>query len=186
MLLYYQIIFPEDIILAKVLVVDDSSIMRRNLSTILVSAGHIIVGEAANGETGVKEYKLRRPDLVTMDITMPLLDGINAVKQIIEFDPDAQIIMISSLDQKRMVLTALQNGARHYIIKPFSPEKVLDVITEVLNTSKGKYASGSEKLQGPSVKRQKSVGVINNTISEIDLSIKSINGMMKELDTGSK
>ncbi|MGE5676536.1 MAG: response regulator [Pseudomonadota bacterium] len=169
--------------MAKVLVVDDSSIMRRNLSAILENAGHTIVGEAANGETGVMEYKLRRPDLVTMDITMPLLDGINAVKQIIEFDPDAQVIMISSLDQKRMVLTALKNGARHYIIKPFTPEKVLDVITEVLNTSKGKYASGIKSHQEAPAKRQKSVGAINNTISEIDLSIKNVNGMIKELDT---
>lgn len=168
--------------MAKVLVVDDSSIMRRNLSTILVNAGHTIVAEAANGETGVKEYKLRRPDLVTMDITMPLLDGINAVKQIMEFDPDAQIIMISSLDQKRMVLTALQNGARHYIIKPFSPEKVLDVIAEVLDPSKCGHSSETGVLQGSHVRQNKSVGTINNTISELGYSINSINSMMKELD----
>lgn len=155
--------------MANVLVVDDSSIMRRNLSAILSNAGHNIVAEANNGELGVREYKRRKPDLVTMDITMPVLDGISAVKQIIEFDPEAQVIMISSLDQKSMVLTALQYGARHYVIKPFSQEKVLQVIDNVLNTSQSK--------------REKPIDTIDNTISDISFSINNITASIKQLDT---
>jgi two-component system chemotaxis response regulator CheY len=155
-----------------VLVVDDSSIMRRNLSAILSNAGHTIVAEAMNGELGVREYKRHKPDLVTMDITMPVLDGISAVKQIIELDPEAQVVMISSLDQKSMVLTALQNGARHYVIKPFTPEKVLQVIDDVLGTSQSK--------------RQKPEDSIGNTISDIRFSINNINASIKQLDTESE
>ncbi len=158
--------------MANVLVVDDSTIMRRNLSAILSNAGHTIVAEASNGELGVKEYKKLRPDLVTMDITMPVMDGINAVKQIVDHDPKAQVIMISSLDQKFMVLTALQNGARHYIIKPFSPDKVLKIVNDVLGIS-GKTTSE---------KRHNSLGSINNTISDISISIDNINASIKKLD----
>ncbi|HWR62307.1 MAG TPA: response regulator, partial [Clostridia bacterium] len=170
-----------------VLVVDDSTIMRRNLSAILSNAGHTIVAEAPDGELGVKEYKKRKPDLVTMDITMPILDGISAVKQIMAIDPEAQIVMISSLDQKFMVLTALQNGARHYIIKPFTPEKVLKVIDDVLNTSKSKHPSDDEgkKLKAPSNGQKNSLGAINTTISNISFSIDNINNAIKELDTES-
>lgn len=157
--------------MANVLVVDDSSIMRRNLSAILSNAGHTIVAEAPNGEQGLKEYKRHRPDLVTMDITMPVLDGISAVKQIIEHDPKAQVIMISSLDQKFMVLTALQNGARHYIIKPFTPEKVLKVVDDVLALSN---------------RQQNPIGSISNTISDIGFSINNINSAIKKLDTESE
>jgi two-component system chemotaxis response regulator CheY len=158
--------------LANVLVVDDSSIMRRNLSAILSNAGHTIVAEAINGELGVREYKRHKPDLVTMDITMPVLDGISAVKQIIELDPEAQVVMISSLDQKSMVLTALQNGARHYVIKPFTPEKVLQVIDDVLGTSQSK--------------QQRPEDSIGNTISDIRFSINNINASIKQLDTESE
>lgn len=162
--------------MANVLVVDDSTIMRRNLSAILTNAGHKIVAEAPNGELGVREYKKCKPDLVTMDITMPVLDGINAVKQIMAVDPEAQIIMISSLDQKFMVLTALQNGARHYIIKPFSPEKVIKVIDDVLSTSKNKQ---------PASKPKNSLDTINSTITDINFSINKINGSIKNLDSDS-
>lgn len=121
--------------MAKILVVDDSSIMRRNLSTILTKAGHTIVGEAVNGESAYKDYVKLLPDLVTMDITMPILDGVDAVKKIIKYYPDANIIMISALDQKQMVLSAIQNGAKHYIIKPFTVDKVIAVVNEVLKNA---------------------------------------------------
>lgn len=165
--------------MARVLVVDDSSIMRRNLSTILKRAGHTIVAEASNGELGAKEYEKHKPDLVTMDITMPILDGIGAVKKIISFDPEALIIMISALDQKFMVLTAIQNGARHYIIKPFSSEKVIDVVNEVLNSTKGKSAGKADKLP---VQQPQSPGPLNNTITDINESINNINAAIKTLD----
>jgi len=172
--------------MANVLVVDDSTIMRRNLSAILTNAGHTIVAEAANGELGVKEYKKRKPDLVTMDITMPILDGISAVKQIMAVDPEAQIIMISSLDQKFMVLTALQNGARHYIIKPFSPEKVIKVIEDVLSTSRNRHtADAGKNLRIPACRPQNSLGAVSSTISDISFSINNISSSIKNLDSDS-
>ncbi len=165
--------------MAKVLVVDDSSIMRRNLSAILSKAGHTIVAEAANGELGAKEYEKHKPDLVTMDITMPVMDGIGAVKKIIAFDPEAQIVMISALDQKFMVLTAIQSGARHYIIKPFSSEKVLTVINDVLNSTKNKSGKTAGKL--PS-KQPETPSLLKNTISDLNQSINNINTAIKTLD----
>jgi YesN/AraC family two-component response regulator len=139
-----------------------------------------IVAEAANGELGAKEYEKHKPDLVTMDITMPVMDGIGAVKKIISFDSNALIIMISALDQKFMVLTAIQNGARHYIIKPFSAEKVIDVVNEVLNSTKSKSAEKTDKLPD---KQQESPSPLNNTITAITQSINNINAAIKTLDT---
>ena len=121
--------------MAKIMVVDDSSIMRRNLKAILTQGGHEIVAEAENGKQAVAEYGKILPDLVTMDITMPFMDGIEAVRQIISKFPDAKIIMVSALDQKKMVFEALQNGAKHYIIKPITVQKVLDIVDEVLKNT---------------------------------------------------
>lgn len=120
--------------LARVLIVDDSAIMRRSLSTILISKGHEIVGEAKNGMQAFNEYEASRPDLITMDITMPIMDGITAVEKIIARFPEAKIIMISALGQKNLVFTAIKQGAKHYIIKPFTTEKVSQVVDIVLGT----------------------------------------------------
>lgn len=153
--------------MAKILVVDDSSIMRRNLSTILTEAGHTIVGEAANGESAYKEYERLQPDLVTMDITMPILDGIGSVKKIIKYHPSANIIMISALDQKQMVLSAVQNGAKHYIIKPFTAEKVAAVINEVLSSA-DLLGKTSETLND---KLDNAITELNSAIDDIDKTI---------------
>lgn len=150
--------------MAKILVVDDSSIMRRNLATILSEAGHTIVGEAANGESAYKEYERLQPDLVTMDITMPILDGIGAVKKILKYYPNANIIMISALDQKQMVLAAVQNGAKHYIIKPFTAEKVAAVVNEVLSNSETPEKA-SENLNN---KLDNTITEINTVIDDLD------------------
>lgn len=119
--------------MAKILIVDDSTIVRRNLKTILTRAGHEIVAEAENGLQAYREYENYKPDLITMDITMPLMDGVIAVKKIMNDYPEAAIIMVSAIDQKSMVMAAIENGARHYIIKPFSPEKVLASVDAVLS-----------------------------------------------------
>ncbi|MFZ5969605.1 MAG: hybrid sensor histidine kinase/response regulator [Bacillota bacterium] len=119
--------------MARILVVDDSIIMRKNLKTLLTQAGHTVVGEASNGLQGHLEYGKLKPDLVTMDITMPVMDGIQAVDKIIRDFPEAKIIMISALDQKHMVFKALKSGAKHYIIKPITFDKVMRVIDEVLD-----------------------------------------------------
>jgi len=118
--------------MASILIVDDSLIMRRNLITILQEAGHTIVGEAINGQQAYLLYRRFRPDIVTMDITMPKVDGIDALKNIMVNYPDAKVVMISALDQKSKVYTALRNGAKHYIIKPLTAEKITSVIDKVL------------------------------------------------------
>jgi len=118
--------------LANILIVDDSTVMRRGLDLILTKAGHKIVGQAASGEQAFTLFCQLRPDLVTMDITMPGIDGIETLQKILKIDPAAKVIMISALDQKRMVLEALEAGARHYLVKPFTPEKVMATVREVL------------------------------------------------------
>ena len=117
--------------MAKILVVDDSIVARNNLKEILLKSDHEIVGEASDGEQALEKYLKLRPEVVTMDITMPKLNGIESLKKIVEADPDACVIMISALGQGGKILEALNNGARHYITKPFESEKVLEVIDEV-------------------------------------------------------
>lgn len=150
--------------MATILIVDDSSIARRNLATILTDAGHTVIAEALNGEIAYKEYERYLPDLVTMDITMPTLDGISAVKKIMKNFPDANIIMVSALDQKNLVLSAIQCGAKHYIIKPFSGDKVLSVVDEVLLFSENveKFSSSINS------KLENTIGDISMTIDDID------------------
>ncbi len=119
--------------MARILIVDDSLVARKNLRTILTQAGHVIAGEASNGKQAFTLYEQRRPDLVTMDITMPGMNGIEAVKNIVGAFPDAKIVIISALDQKKMIFEALENGAKHYILKPITKENVLSVLNEVLS-----------------------------------------------------
>ncbi len=104
--------------MAKVLIVDDALMMRKTIEKILTSAGHVIVDQAVNGEQAVQLYKRHKPDLVTMDITMPGVDGISALAEIMAEDPAAKVIMVSALGQKHKVFDALQNGAKSYILKP--------------------------------------------------------------------
>jgi len=118
--------------MARVLIVDDSAAARKSLQLVLQGLGHAVIGEAANGIQAYGEYERYHPDLVTMDITMPKSDGIQAIERILERFSNAKIIVISSLAQKTMVLKALEAGAKHYIIKPFSPDKVSKVINLIL------------------------------------------------------
>ena len=119
--------------MARILVVDDSVYFRLKLREILTSAGHEIVAEAANGQSAVLKYKELRPDLVTMDISMPDTDGIMGVRKILEFDPKAKIVMVSAMGQKHMVFDALRAGAKHFIVKPVDNTATLDVIDKVLH-----------------------------------------------------
>jgi len=134
--------------MATILIVDDSVIMRRNLKSLLVQAGHKIVAEASDGLEAYREYGKHLPDLVTMDITMPVMNGIDAVKKIIATYPDANIIMISALDQRSMIFEAIQNGAKHYILKPITVEKILDTINEVLKLKPAEAAPGESTSAG--------------------------------------
>lgn len=119
--------------MAKILIVDDSIIMRKNLEFILKNSNHQIVGQATNGKQAVELYKECKPDLVTMDISMPFMSGTDAVSEIISIDPSAKIIMISAINQKQLVFEAIKKGAKHYIVKPIDAENVIKTIDSVLN-----------------------------------------------------
>ncbi len=116
----------------RILVVDDAAFMRMMIKDILTKHGFLVVGEAENGLLAVERYKTLKPDLVTMDITMPEMDGIAAVKEIRRFDPYARIIMCSAMGQQPMVIDAIQAGARDFIVKPFQPDRVLEAVHKAL------------------------------------------------------
>ncbi len=115
----------------KVLIVDDASFMRTMLKDILTSSGFDLAGEAMDGVEAVQKFKELKPDIVTMDIVMPLKSGIDAVKEIIALNKDARIIMCSALGQESLVLEAINAGAKDYIIKPFDPDKVVEMVKKV-------------------------------------------------------
>lgn len=115
-----------------VLVVDDAAFMRMMIKDILTKHGYQVVGEAANGVEAVEKYSILRPDLVTMDITMPEMDGIAAVKAIRKNDPSAVIIMCSAMGQQPMVIDAIQSGAKDFIVKPFQPERVMEAVKKAI------------------------------------------------------
>jgi len=119
--------------MAKVLIVDDAAFMRMMIKDILQKNNFEVVGEASNGLIAVEMYKKERPDVVTMDITMPDMDGIEAVKAIKAFDPSAKIIMCSAMGQQSMVMDAIKAGARDFIVKPFQADRVLEAINKVVN-----------------------------------------------------
>ncbi len=116
----------------KILIVDDAAFMRMMLKNILSQNGYEIAGEASNGLEAVTLYKELKPDLVTMDITMPEMDGITAVKEIKKIDPEAKIIMCSAMGQQAMVIESIQAGAKDFIVKPFQPDRVLEAVRKVL------------------------------------------------------
>lgn len=118
--------------MAKVLIVDDAAFMRMMIKDILEKNGFEIVGEANNGIKAVELFKKEKPDIVTMDITMPDMDGIEAVKSIKEFDSSAKIIMCSAMGQQSMVMDAIKAGAKDFIVKPFQPDRVIEAVTKVL------------------------------------------------------
>jgi len=120
--------------MANILIVDDSIITRSNLKKVLTELGHKVIGEASNGAIGIFKYSKLKPDLVTMDISMPQTNGIEATAKIIEMDPNALIVMVSALNQKRDIMDAIHSGAKYYILKPFKIDKVREVIDKVLES----------------------------------------------------
>lgn len=116
----------------KVLIVDDAAFMRMMLKDILTKNGYEVVGEAENGAKAVEKYKEVTPDLVTMDITMPEMDGISALKNIRSIDSNAKVVMCSAMGQQAMVIEAIQAGARDFIVKPFQPDRVLEAVKKVV------------------------------------------------------
>ncbi|WAA13593.1 response regulator [Fervidibacillus halotolerans] len=118
----------------KILVVDDAAFMRMMIKDILVKNGYQVVGEAQDGKQAVEKFKELNPDLVTMDITMPEMDGIEALKKIREIDPNAKIIMCSAMGQQAMVIDAIQAGAKDFIVKPFQADRVIEAIKKTLGS----------------------------------------------------
>ena len=119
--------------MTKVLVVDDAAFMRMMLKDILLKGGFEIAGEATNGAEAVRLYQELKPELVTMDITMPEVDGIAAVKEIKKIDPNAKVVMVSAMGQQAMVIEAIQAGASDFIVKPFQPDRVLEALKKALS-----------------------------------------------------
>jgi len=114
------------------MIVDDAAFMRMVIKDILTKNGYEVVAEAVDGEDGVQKYKELKPDLTLLDIVMPKMEGIDALRAIMEFDPDAKVVMCSSIGQQSVVSDAISIGARDFIVKPFDAAKVLEVLQKVL------------------------------------------------------
>ena len=119
--------------MANILIVDDAKFMRLTLAAILKKGNHHIVGEAESGKEAIELYEKYKPDLVTMDVTMPVMSGIEATKIIKNKYPDAKIIMCSAMGQQKIVRESIQAGAKDFIIKPFEESRVMDAINRVLD-----------------------------------------------------
>jgi len=121
--------------MANVLVVDDSKYLRLMINKILGKLGHEIVAEASNGEEAIDAYKDNQPDLVTMDVVMPKLNGLMAIKEILKIDPKAKIIIVTALGHEPLVRQALKLGAKDFVIKPFKVEQLVQAVDGVISTS---------------------------------------------------
>ncbi|MGM0523196.1 MAG: response regulator [Bacillota bacterium] len=117
--------------MARILVTDDAAFMRMQLKNIFQSLGHEVVGEAENGQVAIDMYSELKPDLVTMDITMPEMNGVEAVKNIKANDPGATIVMCSAMGQQQMVLEAIQAGAKDFIVKPFDQDRIKQALEKI-------------------------------------------------------
>ena len=120
--------------MAKILIVDDSRTSRKILKGVLEGGGHEIIGEATNGQEGYDMYAQLKPDVVTMDITMPVMSGVESLKKIKGDFPEAKVIMVSAAGQQHNMVEAVQSGAEEFISKPFDPAQVLKIIEQVAAT----------------------------------------------------
>ena len=118
--------------MARVLVVDDAAFMRKMVGDALAKGGHEVVGEAGNGVEAVARFQEIKPDLVTLDITMPEKDGLAALAEIVAVDPSAKVVMCSALGQESKVLEAIKLGAKDFVVKPFQPDRVIEAVGKAL------------------------------------------------------
>lgn len=121
----------------SVLIADDAAFMRQMIKNILKDTKYEVIGEARNGIEAITKYKELQPNLITLDITMPQKNGIDVAKEILEYDEQADIIMCSAMGQQKMVLEAIQAGARNFVVKPFQPDRLLKAFDKVINTKGG-------------------------------------------------
>jgi len=117
--------------MVNILIVDDSMITRLRLHNILTTNGYNVIGEADNGTTAIRKYKELQPDITTLDITMPGMNGIDTLKKIREVDPEACVVMISALNQKMKILESIRYGAANFVSKPFDDDKILLILQEI-------------------------------------------------------
>lgn len=113
----------------RVLVVDDAAFMRLTLKTMLERNGFEVIGEAANGKEAIEKFKILKPEIITMDITMPDMDGIQSLGEIIKFDPKANVIMLSAMGQEQRIREAITLGAKGFIVKPFKEENLIKALS---------------------------------------------------------
>jgi two-component system, chemotaxis family, chemotaxis protein CheY len=118
--------------MARVLVVDDAAFMRKMVSDALAKGGHEVVGEAGNGVEAIARFQELKPDLMTLDITMPEKDGLAALAEIVAADPSARVVMCSALGQESKVLEAIKLGAKDFVVKPFQPARVIEAVGKAL------------------------------------------------------
>lgn len=119
----------------RVLIIDDAKFMRTTLSNIFKKHDFVVVGTAQNGEEGLALYKENQPDIVTLDITMPVMDGIQTLEEIMKFDPYAKVIMCSAMGQQKLVVDAIELGAKDFIVKPFDEQRVIQTVNHILSSS---------------------------------------------------
>lgn len=117
--------------MTKILIIDDSRTSRKILRGIFENNGYEVIGEAVDGKDGVEKYKELKPDIATLDITMPVLDGVSALKEIIDFDKDAKVIMITAAGQQNNVVEAIKMGASEFVTKPFDEHIIVDVVSRL-------------------------------------------------------
>jgi two-component system chemotaxis response regulator CheY len=118
--------------MARILVVDDAAFMRKMVSDALTKGGHEVVGEAGNGVEAISQFQALKPDLMTLDITMPEKDGLTALADIMAADPSAKVVMCSALGQESKVLEAIKLGAKDFVVKPFQPDRVIEAVGKAL------------------------------------------------------
>lgn len=155
--------------MARIMIVDDALFIRTLLKHFLRQAGHTVVAEAADGEEACSKYAVYKPDLVTMDITMNRMNGLDALKCITSQDKNAKVVMVSAMSQKDMFVQAIKNGAKHFIIKPLTYEKVVEVVNGVLG------------IETKTLKKQ-DLGELRSTIESMKNSIKFIDKSIKKMD----
>lgn len=119
--------------MARVLIVDDAAFMRKMVGDAVAKGGHEVVGEAANGQEAIERFQELSPEVMTLDITMPEKDGLQALREIIAMDPGAKVVMCSALGQESKVLESIKIGAKDFVVKPFQPDRVLGAIEKALS-----------------------------------------------------